>query len=297
MRIALNCLFPIALLASGCATLIQGTSQQIPVTSTPAGAEVTVNGRPIGQTPLVLDLKRKQPATITLKVEGFNPYTTVFERKRTGWFWLIPTVYGIPLLFWDMATGAAYVLKPKEINFNFAEGLTESEVRAKAEAEAKAEEARKTRIAEARATLEAKAEEERRERIEEERRRQIADAAAKRSQRALRTSSKSGSAGRGFTYSNVTLAETSNLLTGAAGKGYIGEMTNNTGEDYAFANFKVSMYGRDNALFGVVTLVITDFRNGETKSFVTIPLPGSEDLSREAIASYKIAYDSGFLDD
>ncbi len=113
-------LFPIAVLAfPGCATMLQGTSQKIPVASIPVGAQVTVNGELIGKAPLVLDLKRKDPATITLQSEGHKPHVTILERKRTGWFWLIPTIYGIPLLFADMVTGAAYVLEPREINIDF----------------------------------------------------------------------------------------------------------------------------------------------------------------------------------
>ena len=60
-------IFLLGLLAcSGCATMFQGSSQKIPVASTPAGAAVTVNGQPMGVTPLFLDLKRKEHATLTI---------------------------------------------------------------------------------------------------------------------------------------------------------------------------------------------------------------------------------------
>ena len=112
----LRCLFPVALGCTGCATLLSGTSQKIPVSSTPIGAEVTVNDKLVGQTPLVLDLRRKDPTIITLKAEGHRPHTTILNRKRSAWFWLIPTIYGIPLLLLDVATGAAYKLEPEGIN-------------------------------------------------------------------------------------------------------------------------------------------------------------------------------------
>ena len=115
-----KCLYFIALLGfTSCATMLSGKSQKISVISTPIGAEVTVNGKSVGKTPLVLDLKRKEPATVTLKAEGHEPHTTILERKRSGWFWLIPTIYGIPPLLVDVATGAAYRLKPNVINIDF----------------------------------------------------------------------------------------------------------------------------------------------------------------------------------
>ena len=115
--VLLKHLFPIVVLAfAGCATMLSGTSQKIPIASTPVGAEVLVNGKSMGGAPLVLDLKRKEPATITLQATGHEPQTVILQRKRTGWFWLIPTIYGIPFLFVDMATGAAYVLEPREID-------------------------------------------------------------------------------------------------------------------------------------------------------------------------------------
>ena len=116
----LKYLVPIVVLAfTGCATVLSGTNQKIPVASSPIGAEVSVNGKPVGKTPLVLELKRKDPATITLQAKGHKPMNVILDRKRTGWFWLIPTIYGIPFLFVDMATGAAYVLEPKELNVDF----------------------------------------------------------------------------------------------------------------------------------------------------------------------------------
>ena len=111
------------------------------------------------------------------------------------------------------------------------------------------------------------------------------------------TSSSSGSAGRGFRYHNVSLANTSNLLTGATGKGYMGEMSNVSGKDYSFVTFKLSIYGLGDKLLGVVSLTITDFAHGDTKTFVTIPFPGSESMSESSVRSYKIAYDSGVLED
>ena len=101
-----------------------------------------------------------------------------------------------------------------------------------------------------------------------------------------------GDAGRGFTYSNVSLAETKSLLSGEVGDGFIGEMSNASGRDYSVVKFKISLYGEAGRLVGVATLGFADFRSGETKSFVTTPFL----ISAEGIQSYRIAYDSGWAD-
>ena len=101
--------------------------------------------------------------------------------------------------------------------------------------------------------------------------------------------SKRGSAGRGFTYSNVTFTDTKSLLTQETGKGYMGEMTNSSGKNYDLVNFKITVYGRGGTILSVVPVSIADFAHGETKSFVTIPFANS----KHEVRSYKIAYDSG----
>jgi predicted small secreted protein len=71
-----------ALLLQGCATVVRGTSQKIPVTSAPSGAKVLVNGKDAGTTPLILKLKRRKPAVIRIESEGFDPYEIRIERKK-----------------------------------------------------------------------------------------------------------------------------------------------------------------------------------------------------------------------
>lgn len=65
-----------------CATVVRGTSQKIPVTSTPVGARVLVDGKDAGTTPLILKLKRKKPAVIRIEHEGYDPQEIRIERKK-----------------------------------------------------------------------------------------------------------------------------------------------------------------------------------------------------------------------
>ena len=48
------------LLLSGCASIMHGTTQDIGISSTPTGAQVAVDNKPLGNTPVVGKLSRKE---------------------------------------------------------------------------------------------------------------------------------------------------------------------------------------------------------------------------------------------
>lgn len=58
---------------SGCASIINGTSQKVSINSEPVGADVYVDQRLMGQTPLTVQLKRNQLHYVYLVKEGFEP--------------------------------------------------------------------------------------------------------------------------------------------------------------------------------------------------------------------------------
>jgi hypothetical protein len=61
------------LLAPNCATLTRGRTQRIPVTSSPVGATVIVNGQQQGVTPLEIQLVRKKKGqVIRIESPGYN---------------------------------------------------------------------------------------------------------------------------------------------------------------------------------------------------------------------------------
>jgi hypothetical protein len=65
-----------------CATIMQKTTQKIPVTSEPIGAKVLIDGKDVGQTPLILKLKRKKPGVIRIEKEGYNPHEIRITRNK-----------------------------------------------------------------------------------------------------------------------------------------------------------------------------------------------------------------------
>lgn len=70
-----------ALLTPNCATVIWHKTQGIPVTSSPAGATVIVNGVQQGMTPLVINLPRKQKGQV-IRVESPGHNTVEIRTKR-----------------------------------------------------------------------------------------------------------------------------------------------------------------------------------------------------------------------
>jgi hypothetical protein len=81
---ALLLILPLAsvLLSPGCATLTRSKMQRIPVTSSPAGATVIVNGAQQGVTPLEIRLVRREKGQlIRIEAPGYNPFEIRTQRK------------------------------------------------------------------------------------------------------------------------------------------------------------------------------------------------------------------------
>jgi hypothetical protein len=100
---------------SGCSSIIEGTSQEIAVSTTPAGAACTLtrNGETIGTvdpTPQTIVVKkRKYDITITCKKPGFQVATAVNESGSAAW--TVGNILFLPtgaFIGWgiDSATGA-----------------------------------------------------------------------------------------------------------------------------------------------------------------------------------------------
>ena len=86
------------LLAVSCAGIINGSEQRIPVTSTPGGATVFVNGIRQGTTPLGLYLVRKHKGpVIRIESPGFDPVEIRVGKKASGLTFLCNMAAGLPL--------------------------------------------------------------------------------------------------------------------------------------------------------------------------------------------------------
>ena len=72
-----NLIFVTSLLSmgmlSGCATIVKGTTQKVAISSDPEGADVTVDDKLYGQTPVDVSMKRKRDHLVTVSKEGYKP--------------------------------------------------------------------------------------------------------------------------------------------------------------------------------------------------------------------------------
>jgi hypothetical protein len=71
----------------GCATIVDGTHQSVSFNSTPDGATVMIDGRPVGKTPTMVSLEKKEDQTLSFSKEGYKPLSMKLETRMDGWFW------------------------------------------------------------------------------------------------------------------------------------------------------------------------------------------------------------------
>lgn len=110
-------LFTIVFLNS-CATIINGTSQQVNITSTPIEAKVTIDGEELGKTPFIADLKRKDNHIVKIELEGYKTEVITLNGKMSGWFFANCLFGGVIGMAIDAVTGGMYRLQPEEIKKN-----------------------------------------------------------------------------------------------------------------------------------------------------------------------------------
>ena len=101
--------------ATGCATIMNGTSQKIPVSSEPAGATVRVDDGKVFTTPVRLRLERRRDHTLVFTKEGYGTETVrmmhVLSEAVVG-----NALLGGPLGWvFDIFAGTQYKLIPNPV--------------------------------------------------------------------------------------------------------------------------------------------------------------------------------------
>lgn len=101
--------------AGGCATIINGSTQQVSVSSDPPGAQVMADGNPIGVTPLVIDLQRKSNHIVTVSMDGYHTEQVSVVKVMSGA--VAGNILAGGFIGWgiDAASGAQYKLKPDTV--------------------------------------------------------------------------------------------------------------------------------------------------------------------------------------
>lgn len=87
MRFRLSLLL-LAMVYSGCATVLDGSSQPVNIDSSPHGARIYVNGIEVGTTPLSMQMKRSKSTMILAKKNGYEDQQLALQTKINGTFWV-----------------------------------------------------------------------------------------------------------------------------------------------------------------------------------------------------------------
>jgi len=95
----------LATMCVGCATIMSGGPDHIPIATNPPGASVFVDGVLVGQTPTVVVIDPKANlGNIRIEEQGFMPINIRRYKSINGWFWANICWAVFPMIV-DLATG------------------------------------------------------------------------------------------------------------------------------------------------------------------------------------------------
>ena len=78
----------LAIVFSGCATIIDGSKQTVTFNSSPNGVRIYANGMGIGMTPLTVPLNRSKNTMILAKKDGYEDQSMALQTKTNTLFWV-----------------------------------------------------------------------------------------------------------------------------------------------------------------------------------------------------------------
>jgi hypothetical protein len=101
---------------TGCATVMSGTTQKVPVSSDPTGAVARVDGGISATTPTIFNLERKSDHTIEISKDGYKTAIVAVRRALNGAVWGNILAGGIIGTAVDMSNGANQKLVPDRVD-------------------------------------------------------------------------------------------------------------------------------------------------------------------------------------
>jgi len=94
----------------------------LPISSNPSGAEVKVGGLSRGETPVTVQIKRKNKHHyVEIIKDGYHPYKMYLTRKTSGAYVVCDMLWDLGLIsyLWiDRSKGGVYEQKPENIQTN-----------------------------------------------------------------------------------------------------------------------------------------------------------------------------------
>lgn len=104
-----------AVIFSGCASIVNGRSEDVTINTIPSGADCFV-GDVKSRTPAKISLKRNSNYRVRCEKDGHNSGDAQIKSQTSGWVWGNLASWGVAGLILDFTTGAAYKLRPNELN-------------------------------------------------------------------------------------------------------------------------------------------------------------------------------------
>lgn len=115
MRTLLAICLCLVLMASGCATIMRGSTQNIPVQTAPAAVSFDVGGLTY-TTPTTLELERKEEYILEFSKEGYASSQIRISKHISGGYIILDALLtGLLGIVVDAVTGAWYNLKPESV--------------------------------------------------------------------------------------------------------------------------------------------------------------------------------------
>lgn len=121
----LTALLFIGLSIQGCATVMQGGTQQITVGSVPPGATVVVDGFQRLKTPVVVELSRKEPHRLEISMDGYHTETVEIRNVSSSMPMGNVIAGGLIGFAIDHSTGAAFRLVPEIVHVSLRPAVPE----------------------------------------------------------------------------------------------------------------------------------------------------------------------------
>lgn len=111
------------ILTVGCATIFKGSSADVRLNSSPAGADVFINESDRGSTPQTISLKRNKNYQLEFKKDGYEDVRMEINQDFDIGTTVVGNIFSWGLLgiIVDVASGAAYSLEPADLEANMDE--------------------------------------------------------------------------------------------------------------------------------------------------------------------------------
>lgn len=100
---------------TSCCTILHGTKQSVGISSNPSNATVWVDRAFVGNTPVVVEMSRKDNHIVRIELEGYQPFEAVFSKKVSAWVFGNIVFGGLVGLAVDAVSGGIYMLTPDQV--------------------------------------------------------------------------------------------------------------------------------------------------------------------------------------